>query len=123
MRRMRLCEEQGLGIDKVIIAVELYQLPPPNFMEVGESVRVILFAPRSFGDMTLEERIRACYQHAALKYVSGQQMKNATLRERFGIDAKNASQVSSILRKTLEARLIRPADPTHPRTGYVPFWA
>ena len=66
MRRMRLCEEQGLGIDKVIIAVELYQLPPPNFMEVGESVRVILFTPRSFADMTLEERIRACYQHAAL---------------------------------------------------------
>ncbi len=123
MRRMGLCEEGGTGIDKVIVAVELYQLPPPNFMEVGESVHVILFAPRSFGDMTLEERIRACYQHAALKYVSGQRMKNATLRERFGIDAKNASQVSSILRKTLEAELIRPADPTHPRTGYVPFWA
>ena len=123
MRRMRLCEEQGLGIDKVIIAVELYQLPPPNFMEVGESVRVILFAPRSFADMTLEERIRACYQHAALKCVSGQRMKNATLRERFGIDAKNASQVSLVIQKTLAAELIRPADSTHPRTAYVPFWA
>ncbi len=123
MRRMGLCEEGGTGIDNVVDEVEIHQLPPPDFREEGEAVRVILFAPRSFGDMTLEERIRACYQHAALKYVSGQQMKNATLRERFGIDAKNASQVSSIIRKTLEAGLIRPADPTHPRTGYVPFWA
>ena len=73
--------------------------------------------------MTLEERIRACYQHAALKYVSGQRMKNATLRERFGISQENASQVSAIIRKTLAAELIRPADPDHPRAGYVPFWA
>lgn len=123
MRRMRLCEEQGLGIDKVIIAIELHQLPPPDFRGEGETVHVILFAPRSFGEMTLEERIRACYQHAALKYVSGQRMKNATLRERFGISQENASQVSAIIRKTLAARLIRPADPDHPRAGYVPFWA
>ena len=123
MRRMGLCEEGGTGIDKVVSEVEINQLPPPNFKEEGESVRVILFAPRSFGDMTLEERIRACYQHAALKHVSGQRMKNATLRERFGIDAKNASQVSSIIRQALEAGLIRPADRTHPRAGYVPFWA
>ena len=123
MRRMRLCEEQGLGIDKVIIDVELYQLPPPDFREAGEVVRVILFAPRSFADMTLEERIRACYQHASLKYISGQRMKNVTLRERFGISQKNASQVSTIIRKALAVELIRPADPDHPRAGYVPFWA
>jgi len=123
MRRMGLCEELGTGIDKVIIAIELHQLPPPDFRGEGEAVRVILFAPRSFGEMTLEERIRACYQHAALKYVSGQRMKNATLRERFGISQENASQVSAIIRKTLAAELIRPADPDHPRAGYVPFWA
>ena len=123
MRRMGLCEELGTGIDKVIDATELNQLPPPDFRGEGEAVRVILFAPRSFADMTLEERIRACYQHAALKYVSGQRMKNATLRERFGISQENASQVSTIIRKTLAAELIRPADPDHPRAGYVPFWA
>lgn len=124
MRRMGLCEERGTGIDKVTVAVELCQLPPPDFREEGgEAVRVILFAPRSFGDMTLEERIRACYQHAALQYVSSQRMKNATLRVRFGIRQENASQVSAIIGKTLAAQLIRPADPDHPRAGYVPFWA
>lgn len=123
MRRMRLCEEQGTGIDKVIVSVELHQMPPPDFRKEGDAVRVVLFAPRRFAEMTPEERVRACYQHAALRYVSGERMKNATLCERFGIDARNASQASVVIRQTLEAGLIRPADPAHPRAGYVPFWA
>lgn len=123
MRRMRLCEEQGTGIDKVILAVELHQLPPPDFRTEVHAVRAVLFAPRRFAEMTPEERIRACYQHAALKFVSGQRMKNATLCERFGIDPKNASQASVIIGQCQKAGLIRPADPAHPRAGYVPFWA
>lgn len=123
MRRMRLCEEQGTGIDKVLAAVELHQLPPPDFRVEGHAVRVILFAPRRFADMTQAERVRACYQHAALKYVSGQRMKNATLCERLGISPKNAAQASTVINHTLEAGLIRPADPEHPRAGYVPFWS
>jgi predicted HTH transcriptional regulator len=123
MRRMRMCEEQGTGIDKVIVSVELHQLPPPDFRAEGDAVRVVLFAPRRFADMTQEERIRACYQHAALKYVSGQRMKNSTLCERFGIDPQNAAQASVVIRQALETGLIRAADPEHPRAGYVPFWA
>lgn len=123
MRRMKLCEEQGTGIDKVIVAVELHHLPPPDFRTEGNAVRAVLFAPRRFADMTREERIRACYQHAALKYVSGQRMKNSTLCERFGIDSQNAAQASTVIKQTLATNLIRPADPAHPRAGYVPFWA
>ena len=121
MRRMGMCEERGTGIDKVIGAVEFHQLPPPDFQAMQDSFRVFLFAPRSFARMTSEERIRACYQHAGLQYVSGAKMKNVTLRRRFGLD--HASQVSPVIRKTVERGLIRPADPEHPRTAYVPFWA
>lgn len=123
MRRMRLCEEQGTGIDKVIVAVELHQLPPPDFRVEGEAVRAVLYAPRRFADMTPQERVRACYQHAALKYVSGQRMKNSTLSERLGIGAQNAAQTSVVIRQALKAELIRSADPAHPRAGYVPYWA
>ena len=123
MRRMGFCEEQGTGIDKVILAVEAHQLPPPDFRSEGDALRVRLFAPRQFADMSSEERIRACYQHAALRYVVGKRMKNLTLRDRFGIDAKNAAQASAVIRSTMKADLIRPADPAHPRAGYVPFWA
>lgn len=123
MRRMRLCEEQGTGIDKVFVAVELHQLPPPDFRVEGEAVRAVLYAPRRFAEMTPQERVRACYQHAALKYVSGQRMTNSTLRERFGIDPQNAAQASAVIRQASQAELVRPADPEHPRAGYVPYWA
>ena len=121
MRRMRLCEEQGTGIDKVITAVELHQLPPPDFRTEGEAVRVVFFAPREFAQMSPEERLRACAQHAALKHESGQRMTNSSLRERLGIG--HPSQASVIIRQAQDVGLIRPADPEHPRAGYVPAWA
>ena len=123
MRRMDMCEEQGTGLDKVIISVEINQLPPPKFQELDNSMRVILFAPRSFADMTVSERTRACYQHSIMKYLDGQKMKNATLCERFGIDKKNAAQASAVIKKALENKFIKPADPEHPRGGYEPIWA
>ena len=123
MRRMGLCEEQGTGIDKVITAIESHHLPPPDFRAEGNAVRVKLFAPRRFAEMTPDERIRACYQHAALKYVVGGRMKNSTLCKRFGIDSKNASQASVVIKQTLDKELIKLADSAHPRAGYFPFWA
>ena len=123
MRRMRFCEEQGTGIDKVIVAVERNLLPPPDFRAEGDAVRVRLFALRRFADMSSDERIRACYQHAALKYVVGERMKNLTLCARFGIDPKNAAQASAVIRNAMDEGLIKHADSAHPRAGYVPFWA
>jgi ATP-dependent DNA helicase RecG len=123
MRRMRICEEQGTGVDKVIREVEVFQLPPPDFQVEGNATRVILYAPRKFAEMTAQERIRACYQHSVLRFISGDRMRNSTLRERFGIEARNSSQVSVVIRQTIELGLIRPADPDHPQAAYVPFWA
>ena len=120
MRRMRFCEEQGTGIDKVISAVERHQLPPPDFRTEGEAVRVVFFAPRAFAQMSPDERLRACLQHAALKHESGKWMTNTSLRERLGID--HPSQASVIIRQAQDADMIRPADPEHPRAGYVPAW-
>ena len=123
MRRMGLCEEQGTGIDKVVEAVEEAQLPPPEFRAEADATRVTLFGPRRFAGMTTGERLRACYQHAVLHYLRGQRMKNATLRERFGVDSRNAAQVSTVIRKALDESLIRSADPARPRSRYVPSWA
>lgn len=123
MRRMKICEEQGTGIDKVIATIELFQLPPPDFRIDGDSVRVVLYAPRKFSEMTNEERIRACYQHAALKFISGDKMKNSSLRERFGIEEQNAAQVSVVIKQALEQNQIKSANPEKPQAGYVPFWA
>lgn len=123
MRRMGICEEQGSGLDKVLEQVELFQLPPPLFRAEESSTQVVLYAPRSFADMTPEERVRACYFHAVLRFLSGDKMKNASLCTRLGIAPKNAAQASAVITKALDAGLIRIADPDHPRAGYVPHWA
>lgn len=123
MRRMGFCEEQGSGIDKVLDAVEFHQLPPPDFRTAADSVVVILYAPRLFSEMTRAERVRACYQHASLKYVTAQKMTNSSLRDRLGIDPQNAAQASGVIKQALGEGLIVVDDPAHPRAGYVPFWA
>lgn len=123
MRRMGMCEEQGSGLDKVLQLVEVSQLPPPLFRSEQNTTLVTLYAPRSFAEMTPEERVRACYFHAVLRVLSGDKMKNSTLCVRLGIAAKNAAQASAVINRTLEAGLIRVADPDHPRAGYVPHWA
>ncbi len=126
MRRMNLCEEEGTGIDKIVTAAELYQLPPPDFRSFGDlapATMAILFAPRDFARMTVEERVRACYQHASLRWVVGDTMKNLTLRERFGISPANSAQVSNVIRMAKDRNLIKSADPARPQAAYIPYWA
>lgn len=124
MRRMGLCEEMGSGIDMVVAEVELYQSPPPDFQVYPRpgATRVVLFSPRQFKDMTSEERVRACYQHAVLRYLIGENMRNGSLRERFGLDIGSRAQVSRVISVAIKRGLIKPADPEHPQSGYVPFW-
>ncbi|MBD1878386.1 ATP-binding protein [Coleofasciculus sp. FACHB-T130] len=123
LRRINVCEERGSGIDKVIYAVELFQLPAPEFTVVEQYTKVILFAHKEFAQMTKEDRVRACYQHSCLRYVFNEQMTNSSLQQRFG---KHTSMVSRIIRQTLEDELIKPYNPeneSRKHAKYVPFWA
>jgi len=67
MRRFRICEERGSGIDKVIAQIEIYQLPAPLFEVPEGCTRVVLFAHKPLIAMDKAERVRACCLHAALK--------------------------------------------------------
>lgn len=126
MRRFGICEEKSSGIDKVIAAAEIYQLPAPDF-RVGETrTTAVLFAYQDFDDMSKSERIRACYQHCCLLYVSNRQMSNQTLRERFHLPAAKTATVSLIIGATKEAGLIKTDDSESASTRYaryLPFWA
>jgi ATP-dependent DNA helicase RecG len=120
MRRVKICEEAGTGIDKVIESVEIFQLPAPEFIKENKFVKVILYGPRDFKDMTKEDRIRACWQHCVLKYVSRQFMSNSTLRERFKLKGKNDYvQVSKIIRACIDKGYIKQDESKR----YIPAWA
>jgi len=126
MRRFGICEEKGSGIDKVVHAAEVYQLPAPDF-RIGETrTTTILFAHQDFSDMSKPDRVRACYQHCCLLYVSNKRMSNQSLRERFKLAASNTATVSLIIRATRESSLIKLDDSESTSTRfarYLPFWA
>jgi len=126
MRRLNICEERGSGIDKVVFECEYFQLPAPEFIVGNNFTRAILYAPLSLRQMDKQNKIRACYLHACLKYVSGELMTNQSLRERFGIQEQNYPVASRIIGDTIKANFIRDYDPeskSRKYAKYIPFWA
>lgn len=125
LRRVGVCEERGSGFDKVVSQTEFYQLPAPIIEVTEEHTRVILFSHKPFAEMDREERVRACYMHACLKYVTRDFMTNATLRQRFGMDSRQISIASRIIKDAVETSKVKAKDPdTAPKhMKYVPYWA
>jgi ATP-dependent DNA helicase RecG len=126
MRRMGFCEEKGSGLDKVIFYNELYQLPAINVLVNENRTTVVMYSYKTINDLDKKEKIRACYQHACLKYVSNEKMNNQSLRERFKIEEQNAATASRIIRDAIEEGVIKKDDPDSkaPKyASYIPFWA
>jgi predicted HTH transcriptional regulator len=125
MRRVRICEERGSGIDKVLSQVEWFQLPAPLFEKPDGFTRVVLFAHKPLAAMDRAERVRACYLHACLRYVGREYLTNASLRKRFGIDTRNSAIASRIIKEGIEGGVIVADDPgAAPKLmRYLPAWA
>lgn len=125
MRRFRICEERGSGIDKVVSQTERFQLPAPLFEVPGDFTRTVLFSHKTIDEMSKEDKIRACYLHACLQYVQRHDMTNKSLRERFGLDESKGGQISRIINAALNARMIKKTSLSGSRkdSAYVPFWS
>lgn len=125
MRELGICEEVGSGWDKVILSCELMQLPAPRIEIFEDATRVTIFSEIKFSDLTLEDRLWACYLHACIKYVQGEQISNHTLRERFGLKQTGSGSISRLIKEAVKQNYIKPVDPdTAPRyMKYIPSWA
>lgn len=125
MRRLRMCEELGTGWDKIVISAELQQLPAPRINLYEGSTRVTLFSEMPFSSISSEEKLWACYLHACIKQVQGEQLTNRSLRERFGLKDSASSSISRLIKEAVEAKLIKPLNPaTAPKhMKYIPVWA
>jgi len=124
-RRYKICEERGSGLEKAVAAIELYGLPPLKFIEMANSFRTIMYAPKDFNDLTKQEKIEAAYQHSVLKYFASSGMTNTSLRERFKVSERFRPQVSLIIKEALELNRIKPKDPNNVSTKfveYIPLW-
>ncbi len=125
MRRLKICEELGTGWDKIAVNAELYQLPAPRIDLYEDSTRVTLFSEIPFSNISSEEKLWACYLHACIKQVQGEQLTNRSLRERFGLKESSAGSISRLIKEAVKKGLIKPLDPaTAPRyMRYIPRWA
>ena len=126
MRRMGICEEKSSGIDRVVHAAEVYQLPAPDFRAGHHRTVATIYGPKDFEDMDREDRIRACYQHCALKWVMSERMTNQSLRERFGLPEHKSAIASQVIAATIEVGLIKADEKvggSRKFARYLPFWA
>lgn len=126
MRKFRICEQKGSGVDKVTALTEAYQLPAHEVLVGSQATTVVLYAHRDFSEMGKSDRVRACYQHCVLQYVTRKRMSNQSLRERFGLSEAATATVSQVIGATKEEGKIKLDDSETTSTRYakyVPYWA
>lgn len=126
MRRMGICEEKSSGIDRVVRAAEMYQLPAPDFRVGHRRTFVIIYGPKDFEEMGRDDRVRACYQHCVLKWVMSEQMTNQSLRERFDLPESKSAIASQVIAATIESgwiKLDEKVGSSRKYARYLPFWA
>jgi ATP-dependent DNA helicase RecG len=121
MRRLGICEKKGSGIDKVVSAAEMFQLPSPDFRDGDMRITVILFSHQNFDDMKKSDRIRACYKHSVLMYISNRRMSNQSLRERFEVTESKQDTVSTVIGEAKKKGLIRPDESDSSSTSYARY--
>jgi ATP-dependent DNA helicase RecG len=124
--RYKICEELGSGLIRAVEQAEHYGLPPVEFFEDTNSFKVTIHSPRAFSQMSVQERLQACYQHATLKHCSKDVMTNKSLRERLKMPEKQRPMVSNLIQEALMMGLIKKADPeseSKKYTEYLPYWA
>jgi ATP-dependent DNA helicase RecG len=125
-RRYNICEERGSGFEKAVRAIELYGLPPLKFSETENSFKVIMYSPKKYAEMSQQERLEAAYQHSVIQYFSNEGMTNASLRQRFGMHDKQVSQISRLIKESVDSGRIKPKDPSNDSKkfpAYIPYWA
>lgn len=125
MRRMHICEEKGSGIDRVVRALEVFQLPPYDIHLVSDRTYISIYDYRIFEDMTKEDRMHACYQHCVLKYVMRDRMTNQSLRDRFKLPINKSTVITQIIALAQTTKLIKldeKAGGSRKYAKYLPYW-
>jgi predicted HTH transcriptional regulator len=76
---------------------EILQLPAPDFRVGLNRTVATVYGPKPFEEMDRDDRVRASYQHCALRWVMTQHMTNQSLRDRFGLPESKASVTSQVI--------------------------
>jgi ATP-dependent DNA helicase RecG len=124
MREIGLCEERGGGIDKAIIDIEEKSLPAPEFFPSQRAMRVVVFGPKKFNQLSKADKTWSCFCHCVGRWVRHDYMSNTSLRERFSLPKEDYQAASNVISDARKAGRIIPADPAQGRkkARYIPYW-
>lgn len=125
MRNLGICEERGGGIDKAIIEIEQMSLPAPEFYRSENSMKVVLYGPKKFNQLSKGDKLWACYCHCVVRWLQRDYMSNTSLRERFSLPDEDYQAVSAVISAARQAGRIDEAEPGQGKRNarYVPYWA
>ena len=125
MLQMDMCERRGSGIDRATDAISQMKLPAYKAQSGDDFTRITLYPKKKVSEMSREERIAVCYQHACLLYEDGLAINNQIVRERFNLNKNQAVMASRILADTQESGLIKMKDPeteSKRYSSYIPYY-
>lgn len=127
LNRLGFVEERGSGIDKAVFELEEAHLTAPSFEATEHGLRVTVYGPQEFPEISRRERLSTIYYHAVVKYLSTQRapINNRSVRARFGLGDQDTTTVSRLLRGALEGGWIREDEGSGAgrSQSYLPFWA
>ncbi|MFM7468681.1 MAG: RNA-binding domain-containing protein [Vampirovibrionales bacterium] len=125
-RKIGLCEDRGVGLDRVVHETEIHQLPAPVFYaEPHRYTKVTLYSYKDFRTLSSKEKINICYYHAVISLLQGSEMTNTSLRERFGLASRYSSTVSRVIQQAMKDKKIAIKDHSVGKRAksYLPYFA
>lgn len=121
---LNICERRGSGIDRAVEAIEKMYLPAAKITKSDQHTRVLMFPKKELQDMSKQEKVLACYQHACLLYEDNKAINNQSVRERFKLDKNQSSVASRIIADTLDSGFIKYATDIQSKkyATYIPYY-
>lgn len=124
MYELGMCERRGSGLDRAVAALEEMFLPAVRFEKNELSTTIKLFPRKATKEMSKQERIDICYQHACLMYEDNKPINNQSIRNRFRLANNQTAMATRIINDTLQMGLIKPAESDAARKfrAYYPYY-
>ena len=124
-KKMHLVEARGSGIDKVIITLEMEQLPAPDISAKENNTVVTLFERKKLVEMNDRERVNAIYYHTSRLFMENQYMTNQSVRERFGLTNKQSALATKVILQAVKRGVVKVYDENagNKFMQYIPYWA
>ena len=110
MYELGMCERRGSGLDRAVDALEKMFLPAVRIEKSDLSTTVKLFPKKTIKEMSKQEKIDICYQHACLMYEDNKSINNQSIRNRFKLENNQTAMATRIINDTLHVGLIKPAE-------------